>query len=148
MSRPDEFVIGKSDFGIDAAKSSFTVKSVGSGQCQLDLEIHGDKSTYDHLCEQPRSPWSWTLYPPKFYVDGFQFASAGGKDVNVRIGSEEDHDKCDFALYMMNHNDVEITIRITKGRELEATGIVDLMGKRTKFRLHWTKKEKPSRAKK
>ena len=128
------FILGDTEFGIDAAKSSCSVEEF-DGRIWLSFEVHGDQSTYDRISSDEHSLWSWTLYPPRFYGD-FPASrdDAGIVEARVKI---DDLQEYQVALYLMNHNDVEVIVRLYPDGHAEAEGVADIMGKQTRFRIRW-----------
>jgi hypothetical protein len=105
----------------------------------LTLEIHGNEKLYKELTADENSEWSWTLYPPHFYLRDYPVSEkTKGKVRQIKLKSE-DAAHFDVALYLMEHNAVEdVTIKVDEHR-LEVTGQVDLMGEPRDFRIRLEK---------
>jgi hypothetical protein len=72
VSMPMTFTIDDTDFKIDEAKSRYSLKVLKSGDAVIDAEIYSDKVQYEKITEDyDSSPWSWTLYPPHFYMRSY-----------------------------------------------------------------------------
>jgi hypothetical protein len=59
-----KFIIGNDNFGVgeinyEADKENGIIN---------DLTIIGDQSTFRTLSDSKNDSWSWTLYPPEFYL--------------------------------------------------------------------------------
>ena len=134
------FKIDDTDFGIDQAKSSFKIKVLKSGDAVLDAEVYGDKKRYEKITEDyDTSPWSWTLYPPRFYMRSYP-AKSGRKagTFNASV-STDDLDKYEVAIYLMEHNDVD-DVKVTADRNgFKATGVVFMSGKPHSFSISLAK---------
>lgn len=128
------FMLGETEFGVDAAKSSCTTRQE-DGQLWLSFVVHGDQATYDAIFADEDSPWSWTLSPPRFYGDFPATRNAAGV-VESRV-TIDDLEEYEVALYLMNHNDVEVVVRLHPDGTAEAEGMADLMGEQTPFRIRW-----------
>jgi hypothetical protein len=133
-----EFVIGGTNFGVDANKSSFKLMTKPHGRVVLDVEINGDQSAYDAVSTAEDSEWFWTLYPPRFYVYTELEHATEGHDITVQF-SAADIESAEIALYMMNHNHVADVILIIHGNRLTVSGSVDLMGQPAAFRIDWSR---------
>ena len=133
MSIPS-FILGDTEFGVDRAKSSCKTRQQ-DGQLWLSFDVYGDQGTYDLISADEDSPWSWTLYPPRFYGD-FPATRDDTGVVEARISVD---DLCEYevALYLMNHNDVDVVVRQNPDGTAEANGVVDIFGKQTPFRIRW-----------
>jgi hypothetical protein len=134
-----DFFIGGTNFGIDAGKSRLDLASGPGGHLLLTVDVHGSQEVYDRLKADEESEWSWTLYPPHFYLHGYPVpAPAKGQAITVKL-KPADADKYDVALYLMEHNDVKnVTLRVAAG-QIEVSGRVDLMGDRRDFRIRWAR---------
>lgn len=133
----DEFFIGDTNFGVEREESRFDLEKAADGHLLLMIEIRGDKKVYNELTADDDSEWSWTLYPPYFYLLGYPIpAKPNGNDLAIKV-MPEDSDEVDLALYLMEHCDVEgVTINIRADR-IEVFGRVDLFGKRHEIRIKW-----------
>lgn len=109
------FQIGETEFGI--GKSKFTIDNN-----LLNLEINGNDQNFNDIMEDDSSEWSWTLYPPKFYLKDVPF------DKKKIIIDNDYLNKYDIALYMMEYCDFIGTLEITDGF-VYITGHVNIMGK-------------------
>ena len=134
-----EFFIGDSNFGIEAKESSFDIRQTHDGRFLLTVEVRGDEKLYMELTADEDSEWSWTLYPPHFYLRDYPVSGKSkGKVCEIRL-KPEDSENFDVALYLMEHNEVEgVTIKVDDHR-LEIAGQVDLMGEPRQFRISWEK---------
>jgi hypothetical protein len=132
-----QFVIGGTDFGVADDTSRLELAPGPDGRLLLSVDIHGSQQVYDRLKDDPE--WSWTLYPPHFYLYAYPVpATARAKTVTVKL-KPEDLDDYDVALYLMEHNSVEgVTLKVSKGR-VEVSGRVDLMGDLHTFRIRWAR---------
>src|SRR5687767_12300321 len=103
------FMLGDTEFGVDAAKSSCKTRQQ-DGQLWPGFTVHGDQATYDVIFADEDSPWSWTLHPPRFYGDfPAKRDDAGVVEARVTIDDLEEYE---VALYLVNHNDVEVVVRL------------------------------------
>ena len=134
-----EFFIGETNFGVEADKSRFDLKKAADGRCLLTLEIQGNEKLYKDLTAAEDSEWSWTLYPPHFYLRDYPVPEkTKGKVRQIKL-KPEDAAHFDVALYLMEHNTVEdVSIKVDE-HHLEVTGQVDLMGEPRDFRIRWEK---------
>ena len=134
-----DFFIGKTNFGVDAKKSRFDVAKAADGRLVLTVEIDGDEEIHKKLTANPGSKWSWTLYPPQFYLRNYPLAEkARGKEHKITL-KPADSEIYDVALYLMEHNNVAgVTIKLNDTR-IEIAGQVDLMGEPQDFRIVWQK---------
>jgi hypothetical protein len=131
-----EFVIGSTNFGVDANKSSFKLLTKSCGNVVLDVEINGDQSAYDAVSMAEDSEWFWTLYPPRFYIYTELERAIEGDGLAVHF-SDAEIESAEMALYMMNHNHVTDVILVIHGNRLTVSGNVDLMGELSAFRIDW-----------
>jgi hypothetical protein len=134
------FKIDDTDFGIDQAKSSFKLKVLKSGDAVIDAEVYGDKKRYDKITEDyDTSPWSWTLYPPHFYLRSYPAKSGRNAGTFNATVSLDDLDEYEVAIYLMEHNDVD-EMKVSADRNgFKATGVVFLSGKPHPFSISFTK---------
>lgn len=133
------FKIDDTDFGIDQVKSSFKLKVLKSGEAVIDAEVYGDQQRYDDITEDyDASPWSWTLYPPHFYMRSYPAKGASAGTFNATV-STDDLDEYEVAIYLMEHNDVD-EVEVTADRQgFTATGVVFLSGRPHPFSISFTK---------
>ncbi len=131
------FILGDTEFGVDAAKSSCNTREQ-DGQLWLSFEVFGEQATYDVILADEDSPWSWTLHPPRFSGD-FPATRDGAGIVEARV-TIDDLAEYEVALYLMNHNDVEVVVRLHPNGSAEAEGVADLMGDQSPFRIRWAGK--------
>jgi hypothetical protein len=133
------FRISGTEFGIDQAKSRYRLRTLKSGGAVLDAEIYGDKTQYEKVAGDENSPWSWTLYPPYFYLRSFP-AKAGRTAGTYRAKvSIDDLDEYEVAIYLIEHNDVD-DVAVKADREMiQARGTVFLSGKPHPFSIKFTK---------
>jgi hypothetical protein len=134
-----DFIIGKTNFVIEAKKSRFDLKKGSDGCLLLTIEVHGNEKVYKEVTADEDSEWSWTLYPPYFYLHDYPvLEKAKGKEHEITL-KPKDSDDFDVALYLMEHNGVEaVTIKVDD-HCLEISGKVDLVGKPSEFRIYWEK---------
>lgn len=134
-----DFFIGKTNFGVDAKKSRFDFKKASDSRLLLTIEVHGDPKVYKEVTADEDSEWSWTLYPPHFYLRDYPVSEkTKSKERQITL-KPEDSDNFEVALYLMEHNDVEgVRIKVDDHR-LEISGQVDLMGEPREFRIRWEK---------
>lgn len=134
-----EFTIDGTDFGIDLAESTFSLDAL-DGATVVNAEIHGNQEQYDSITENEDSEWSWTLYPPHFYLRDFPAdvdSATGNGSAQVAI---DDLDEYEVAIYLMEHNDVDdVTVKIVPERSLEISGRVFLSGRPHDFTIKWNR---------
>lgn len=111
----NSFKMGKDEFGI------------GHHECEIKdgklyLKIYGDKKVFNDLCEDEDSEWGWALEAPYLYMQGVPIQ----KNKKLKL-KESLLDICDFAVYMMEHNEITGTIVVTD-QVFELDGTVDIMG--------------------
>lgn len=129
------FKIDDTDFGIDQAESSFTLQVLQSGDAVIDAEIYGNKERYEKLTEDDASPWSWTLYPPHFYMRSYPAKSGLNAETFHATVSTDELDEYEVAIYLMEHNDVD-EVQVTADRHgLTAKGVVFLSGRPHPFSI-------------
>jgi hypothetical protein len=127
------FTIRQTDFGIDIARSSWRIVEK-AGMQHLTIEVYGDPGTYERIDASDRY-WSWTLYPPHFYLRDFPVQKSG--HVTVASLKEADFDDCDIALYLMEHWDLT-DVRLEVGPEsFRVEGRVSLFDDRVPFEIRW-----------
>jgi hypothetical protein len=133
----DSFVIGGTDFGIDSAATVASITTHADGSRVLNLDVQGDEKTYRSVSESEDSKWSWTLYPPRFYLSGYEFAFRGVAE-NLEIAlTSNDYEDYDVGLYMMEHNEVsDVVIKFHADEYVSVVGRVDLMGDDEAFEIH------------
>jgi hypothetical protein len=133
------FRIDKTDFKIDIKKSRFHLRISENGEATIDADIYGDETQYERITENEDSPWSWTLYPPHFYIHAFPATADRTKRKATAKVSLTDAEEYEVAVYLMEHNDVdEVSISID-GSTFSAKGIVFLFGKRHSFSIEFKK---------
>lgn len=131
------FRIGETDFGIDSAKSKCSL-SPKRGLVTLDAEIYGDKQEYGRITADEDSPWSWTLYPPHFYLRKVPVEVNGRADAFAAKVTADDLDEYEVAIYLMEHNDVDTVSIEVDGGEFTANGTVFLSGKPLPFAIRFS----------
>ena len=130
------FRIGETDFGINGAKSSVSLRRK-EGVVTIVAEIHGDEGEHQRVSDGESSPWFWTLYPPYFYLREFPVAVEGRGAFTARV-TMEDLEDYDVAIYLMEHFDVdEVSIRV-QGSLFTAEGIVLLSEKPLPFSIRFS----------
>ena len=134
-----DFFFGETNFGVEPKQSRFDLKKASDGRLLLTIEVHGKEKLYKEVTADENSEWSWTLYPPYFYLRDYPVAEqTKGTERQLRL-KPEDADNFDVALYLMEHNNVEgVTIKVNDHR-IEISGHVDLMGEPREFRISWEK---------
>ncbi len=131
-----EFVIGNTNFGVDATKSSCKLLTKPHGRVLLDIEINGDPSSHAAATAAEDSEWSWVWYPPRFY--SYTEIERTPKDHNLTVEfSAAEIESAEMAIYAMNHNHVADVIVEIEGNRLRVTGRVDMMGQPASFRIDW-----------
>jgi len=132
-----DFFIGETNFGVERKNSRFELKKGTDGRLLLTVEIRGDEKVYQEITGDENSEWSWTLYPPEFYLRDFPVSNdATAKKLRIAL-KPEDSDKFDVALYLMEHNRVDGVTASVERHRLEVAGRVDLMGELRDFRIYW-----------
>jgi hypothetical protein len=130
------FAINDTDFGINGVESVARLNVRGDGSSILTLDVTGDETVYQAIAEREDSEWSWSLYPPRFYLVDYNLAPCDQSRAGEITLAPEDYDEYDLALYMMEHNQVSaIVIELHQGCEVSVSGIVDLMGEEKTFRI-------------
>lgn len=133
------FKIDGTDFKVDLKKSKFKLRIAKNGSAKIDADIYGDKTQYKSLTEDESSPWSWTLYPPHFYLHGFPAKPGKVEGTASATVTVEDLDEHEAAIYLMEHNDIdEVSVKIAK-ETLTAKGIVFLSGRPHSFSIKFAK---------
>jgi hypothetical protein len=134
------FEIDGTNFGVDANESRFDLDRTNVGDPLLTVEVRGDEDEYERITNDDSSPWSWTLYPPHFYLRGYPVpASAGIEKTTIHL-RPEDADDYDVALYMMEHNAVDdVEIVVSDATRIEISGRVELDGKFVPFAIGLSK---------
>ena len=108
-----EFKIDDTDFGIDVAKSSFGLTRDGR---ELFVNVSGDRERFKALTSFPESKWSWAIYAPRFYINGFPFERGTDGRLTAHVGVS-DLEEYEVAVYMMAHHDVdEVVVELVPGR--------------------------------
>lgn len=133
-----QFRIGDTDFGIDPETSSFTVDRSDPERPTMTIELSGDPSVFDPLAADEDSEWSWALYPPGFYLRSFPAEIDPSTGTATARVSRDDIDEYEFAIYMMEHNDIDdVRVTLVPEKSLEISGRVDLLGEMHEFVIHW-----------
>src|SRR5262249_4807697 len=133
------FFIGRTNFGVDIVKSTFGFSATSDGKRVLNIEIYGDQDVYDKTTAEEDSEWSWTLYPPFFYLRGYSIPATTKAQERTIEFTSQDLENIDLALYMMEHNTVEdVSLKISDIR-VEISGQVDLIGDMMDFSINLTK---------
>lgn len=112
----NHFIIDGDDFGID--KLEYSIENN-----LLSLKIFGSKERFNNLCETENSKWLWALYAPEIYFYDIPLKKNRTIKLNDKLAQS-----CDFALYMMSHNDIDGKITI-KNNIVSIVGKVYIMGK-------------------
>jgi hypothetical protein len=134
-----DFVIAGTEFGIDVQQSRIQLTSRGN-ELLLTLEVHGNPAKFAAIKSDEDSKWSWALYPPHFYIRSYPVpAAARTRTAKVSL-KPGDMTNYDIALYMMEHNDVDrVVVTLKGGVEVEVSGRVNLLGKRSPFEIRWSR---------
>ena len=133
-----QFKIGNTDFGIDAATSTFTVDTTDPQRPTITIEIAGDPSIFEALSADEDSEWSWALYPPGFYLRKFPAQIDPSTGVVTARVELDDVDHYEFAILMMEHNSIDnVMVKLVPDKSIEITGRVDLIGEPNDFAIHW-----------
>lgn len=133
------FRIDDTDFKVDLKKSKFKLRILKDGSATINANIYGNKEKYALLTEDESSRWSWTLYPPHFYLHDFPAKVAGAQGKATAQVTVDDLDEHEAALYMMEHNDIdEVSIMINEST-FSAKGIVFLSGRPHPFSIKFKK---------
>lgn len=134
------FHLDETDFGINLAKSFFSIDTVDGVQV-VNVEIVGDNAKYDAITETGDSEWSWTLYPPRLYIHDFPLKDDNGI-MRARI-LQDNLDEYEAAIYLMEHNDVDdVELSICRDGVLQVRGTVFLSGRTRTFSVHYTPPKK------
>lgn len=112
----NHFIIDGDDFGIDKLEWSIENNL-------LSLKISAGKERFDSLCEAENSRWLWALYPPEIYFYDIPLKKNRAIKLNDKLA-----ETCDFALYMMSHNDIDGKMTV-KDNIVSIVGDVCIMGK-------------------
>ncbi len=91
------FKLEESDFEIDNDFRFSFVEGI------LNLDVCGNQKVFDDLTEDESHPYSWALYPPKFYIHDLPL----GLDTDINnfeyIITEDDVDEYEIDLYLMEY---------------------------------------------
>lgn len=133
------FKIDGTDFKIDTKKSRVKLRVAKDGSAKIDADIYGDKTQYEKITENEDSPWSWTLYPPHFYLHDYpaKIGKVEGK-ATAKI-SIDDLDENEAAIYLIEHNDIDDVIVTIADGGLTAKGTVFLSGRPHSFSIKFVK---------
>ena len=133
------FKIDGTEFKIDRKKSRVKLRVAKDGTAKIDADIYGDKKQYGIITEDEDSSWSWTLYPPHFYLHDFpaKIGRVEGK-ATAKI-SIDDLDENEAAIYLIEHNDIDDVIVTIDDGGLTAKGIVFLSGRPNSFSIKFLK---------
>ena len=104
----------------------------------MTVEIRGDAECYERITEDEDGAWSWTLYPPYFYLRDvpIAFDAEGVARIVMTAG---DLDGYDAAIYMMEHGAIDdVELVWTLGKNLEISGSLSLFGEDHRFAINWT----------
>lgn len=133
------FKIGDTDFHVDVKKSSFKLRILKNGDATIDADIYGDELQYEAITADEDSPWSWTLYPPHFYIHEFpaKVGKVAGK-ASAKI-TVDDLDDYEAAIYLIEHNDLDDVAVTIDETTFHAKGTVFLSGRPHPFSIKFTK---------
>ena len=106
------------DFGIESGFRFSHLNDV------LDLDISSDESVFDALTEDDSHPYSWALYPPKFYISGLKIPRTTDLNNFEYTLSEYDIDVYDIGLYFMDYYTVFPCKIVGKNGQLSIIGSV------------------------
>jgi protein tyrosine/serine phosphatase len=135
----NDFFIGDTNFGVEDKQSRVEFAKAADGRLLLTVEIQGSEKVYQDIKADENSEWSWTLYPPQFYLRGYPVPEKiKGKEHKIKL-KPEDAANFDVALYLMEHNNVSGVTLLVGDDRIEVSGRVDLMGEPRKFRIKWVK---------
>jgi len=135
-----KFLIGDTDFKIDTKESNVSYDNSDQDNPLVTMEIVGDNTTFDAITESDDSKWSWALYPPKFYITEYPITIDPLTGIATANADTGDLDKYEFAIYMMEHNNItNVKIIILPSGTIEITGTVDVMGEEYFFLIKWGK---------
>ena len=130
------FLIDSADFGIDLGDSRFVLADV-EGARTVTIEIRGDAECHERITEDEGGAWSWTLYPPYFYLRDFPIAfdAEGMARIVMKADDLDDHDA---GIYMMEHGAIDdVELVLTLGQRLEISGRLSLFGEDHRFAINW-----------
>ena len=129
----DCFTINRTEFGIDRDKSSVAFERTRAGGFAIDIVVHGDPLQYAKLANA--TAWSWSLYPPTFYLRAFPVPNSRDFAVHLDI---EDYEEYDTALYMIEHNSIDaVVVEVSGGSKVHVSGKVELSGGKVDFTICW-----------
>lgn len=112
----NHFIINRDDFGVDKVEWS-------TDNDKLSLKIYGSEERFDRLCEADSSEWLWAMYPPEIYLYDIPLKRNSAIELNDKLAQ-----LCDFALYMMEHNDIYGKMTVIDNT-VNIIGDVYIMGK-------------------
>lgn len=132
------FRIDNTNFGIDRKQSSVALTGLAGDVCAT-VEVYGSQESYERIAENENSEWSWTLYPPHFYLREFPVQVANSKVATANI-SVDDLEEYEVAVYLIEHNDVDdLELHIDPNRGLlQVRGRVFLSGEPHSLEIEWS----------
>jgi hypothetical protein len=112
------FKLEDSDFKIDKEFRFSFERDV------LNVDVSGDQSTFESLTEEEGQPFSWALYPPRFYIHDLPLPA--NTDINdfEYIITEDDIDEHEIDLYMMEYCTVYPCKVVGKNGLISISGMV------------------------
>lgn len=132
----NSFVIAGTDFGIDSAATVARLTMHANGSQALTLNVRGDEKKYQSVSESSDSKWGWTLYPPRFYLIGYEFLSRGVEENWEVALTSDDYEVYDVGMYIMDHNEVsDVVIKFNGDEHVAVVGRVALMGDDEAFEI-------------
>jgi len=133
------FKIDDTDFKIDRKRSRVKLRFAEDGSATIDADIYGDKSQYEAITEDDNSPWSWTLYPPHFYLHDYPANIGKVEGMATAMITVDDLDEHEAAIYLIEHNDIDDVIVTIADGGLSAKGTVFLSGRPHSFSIKYTR---------
>lgn len=121
------FKINDTDFGVDSVNID-----IHESNKTVSITVIGNKSVTENLI-QTDEKWSWLLSAPKFQLSEVPYTDAV-KHKLIEI-DESVLDNFDISLYLLEHNDVVGTLKITNSGHIEFSGSVFLNGKQESLRI-------------
>ncbi|WP_291726353.1 hypothetical protein [Bernardetia sp.] len=115
------FKLGNYNFGIEKNELVLDIERKSEKIYVSDIEIRGNEAVFENLLEDDDFECSWSLYPPYFYARQVKL------DTNDSLRINEDNiDDYDVGIYLMEHFDVDIVIKIDEGYlSIDGIAIID-----------------------
>lgn len=86
------------DFGIDLDRSSFKIDGNS-----LQFVINGNTEIFEAVFNDEEAPWSWSLYPPTFYIRGLEIFNLKDSLCFDYEITEDDIDEYEIDFFMMEY---------------------------------------------